>query len=139
MYYRSPESHRTPSPLPLHYGGNAFRPDGTPVEVPVRRESDIPLRERTRESDNESNAPQADRAEASFEEVSAEKSVNRQADFLDEEKDTRAPSFLSRLLQGILPNVKEDDLLLLLLMLLLSREEGNEEILLLLTVLLFGS
>lgn len=90
------------------------------------------------ESVRDDSTPQAEAQEASFEGISEEKPVNGRVDFLDSEKDPHPPSFLSRLLGGILPNVKEDDILLLLLLLLLSREEGNEDILLLLAVLLFG-
>lgn len=104
----------------------------------MRRESEIPLREHTTEGEKEEAPPQSEAEEAPFEEFAAEKKVHKRVDFLNSEKNARPPSFLSRLLGGILPSVKEDDLLLLLLLLLLSREEGNEEILLLLAILLFG-
>ena len=139
MYYRSPESRRTPSPLPLHYGGNAFRSDGTPTEIPVRRISELPLKTEEDECIVREDALQSEQANRRPREGSPEKS--KACDSIEEkaEGSKRSPPFLSRLLGGILPSVKEDDLLLLFLLLLLSREEGNEEVLLLLAVLLFSS
>lgn len=38
MYSRSLDPRRLPPSLPRDYGGSAFRPDGTPTPIPVRRE-----------------------------------------------------------------------------------------------------
>ena len=137
MYYRSQEGRRPPSPLPLHYSGSAFRSDGTPVEIPVRRESEIPLRENiAAEKKEEPTVKDNDSAFTPLD-IPVEKDTDRDA-VLVEPTSKANSSFLTRLLGGILPGIRQDDLLLLLLLLLLSREEGNEEMILLLAVLLFG-
>ncbi len=138
MYYRSPERPHISTPLPLHYSGNAFHPDGTPAAIPVRRESEIPLREQTEEV-YEQDVPPVKEEELTFDKKTPDfKSKNEEKEECDRKKDDHIP-FLSRLLGGILPDVREDDLLLLLLLFLLSREDGNEEVLLLLALLLFSN
>ena len=150
MYSRSLDNRRTPTALPSHYGGSAFRADGTPTPIPVKREYDLhPKSADSRDprpperSDKPALPPQDIEAETPIEaeslkggdtDVSIEASPS--VPKADKEKDDGA--FLSRLLDGILPGVREDDLLLLLLILLLSREKGNEDALVLLAYLLLA-
>ena len=156
MYSRSAE--RIPAALPEHYGGNAFRPDGTPTPIPVRRETPVPFRqapplkipekviEESRASEEpeakEEIAPPPDRTEEAAETapldstaVLAVQEKEEAAEVAPTVKEKDA-TFLGRLTSGLLPGIREDDLLLLLLLYLLSGEEGNGDILLLLAALL---
>lgn len=140
MYSRSLDPGRISSPLPRHYGGSAFRSDGTPTPIPVRREPDLHRDEgRTAEP-----MPAAENADAVTEPEDADRSTvaaasgSSEQSVLKEGAKERGAPFLSRLFGGVLPGLREDDLLLVLLILLLSSKEGNEDALLLLAVLLFG-
>ena len=53
MYSRSLDPRRIPSTLPSHYSGSAFRADGTPTPIPVRREHDGGARRSIPEEDGE--------------------------------------------------------------------------------------
>ena len=150
MYSRSLDPRRVPQTLPNHYGGSAFRSDGTPTPIPVKREyslqSDPPRkndapsteavkalpREETEDTDVLLSDPEEEPTEADSV-LHAEDALPVSA--LKEDSDG---SFLSRTLGALFPELRTDDLILLLLMLLLSREKGNEDVLLILAVLLFG-
>ena len=160
MYSRSLDPRRIVSPLPSHYSGSAFRSDGTPTPIPVRREHDGTVRRSIPEEENEippkrdvwnpDKETVRDREEAALlpalptDTGESDPSIppptespTRSERSLPPEEHEDAP-FLSRLFSGILPGIREDDLLLLLLILLLSKEKGNEEAILLLAFLLFG-
>lgn len=159
MYSRSLDPRRIGSPLPSHYSGSAFRSDGTPTPIPVRREHDGALRHAVpeeehaapsaREPRNPEEGAEHERAEAAAlpalptDTGESDPSIppptespTRSERSLPPEEHEDAP-FLSRLFSGILPGIREDDILLLLLILLLSREKGSEDAVLLLAFLLF--
>ena len=162
MYSRSAD--RIPTALPEHYGGNAFRPDGTPTPIPVRREIPPTFRPapplkipekaigETGEDRDTVVPPVGDplprRADEEHAEPRDEPRVDAHAAVLPAQEvaeeavaavKAKDAGFLSRMTSGVLPGLREDDLLLLLLLYLLSFEEGNGEILLLLAaVLLLG-
>ena len=58
MYSRSLDPRRIPSSLPSHYSGSAFRADGTPTPIPVRREHDGTVRRSIPEEDGEAQPRQ---------------------------------------------------------------------------------
>ena len=159
MYSRSLDPRRIGSPLPSHYSGSAFRSDGTPTPIPVRREHDgavrhaVPEEEHAapsaREPRNSEEGAEHERAEATAlpalpaDMGKSDPGIPQSAEMpprpersLPPEEHEDAP-FLSRLFSGILPGIREDDILLLLLILLLSREKGSEDAVLLLAFLLF--
>ncbi len=150
MYSRSLDSRRISTALPSHYGGSAFRADGTPTPIPVKREYDLHPKSADshdprppERSDKSALPPQDIEAETPIEaeppeggDTGVSMEASPSVPKADEKKDEGA--FLSRLLDGILPGVREDDLLLLLLILLLSREKGNEDALVLLAYLLLA-
>ena len=141
MYSRSLDPRRVPTSLPSHYGGIAFRSDGTPASVPVKRDREIHGPIDAAPNDAPLESPVSDEVPPEPEYVPTVKNTGGDppTDASGTQKQSEAsPPFLSRLLGGILPGIREDDLLLLLLILLLSREEGNEDILLLLAFLLLA-
>ena len=149
MYYRSLESSRTKTPLPSHYGGSTFRADGTFAQIPVRREYDLHPRgtygqDVTPPEEDEVTRHSGESASEEEEVASSDISVTERGEHdprkeeEGERMDEQEGDFFSRLLDGILPGVREDDLLLILLILLLSREKGNEDALVLLAFLLFA-
>lgn len=160
MYSRSLDPRRIGSPLPSHYSGSAFRSDGTPTPIPVRREHDGALRHAVseeehaapsaREPRNPEEGAEHERAEAAAlpalptDMRESDSGIPQSAEMPPRPERSDSPAeregtpFLSRLFSGILPGIREDDLLLLLLILLLSKEKGNEEAILLLAFLLFG-
>ena len=123
MYSRSLDPRRV-SQIPNHYSGSAFRPDGTPTPIPVKREHSRP-------SEIDSRAVQTATPESS---APLAKEETIEAEATSQTEDT----FLTRFLGNLLPDVRDDDILLILLLFLLSRESGNEDVLLLLALLLFG-
>ena len=150
MYSRNLDPRRSPQVLPHHYGGSAFRADGTPTPIPVQRDPEAhfaaPPREETAHTSEEQRLSIEDPPHGSDEQSAEAFSPMDASDFYEEKTTSEAPGnssdgnapFLSRLMGGLLPGLRDDDLLLLLLILLLSREEGNEDALLLLALLLFG-
>lgn len=153
MYSRSLDNRRVQATLPTHYGGSAFRSDGTPTPIPVIREHDLHPRGMTDDRNAASLAETMEATTPPSDEIGNEPQENIILETRDDAFSVNAPSaskrdrekkeekegaFLPRLLDGMLPGVREDDLLLLLLILLLSREEGNEDVLVLLAFLLFA-
>ena len=156
MYSRSAE--RIPAALPEHYGGNAFRPDGTPTPIPVRRETPVSFRpapplkipekvieESGAQEENEPNQKidtVSDRPEETVTASPADESTavlsapEERTEEVTSAAKEEEQSFLGRLTGGLLPGLREDDLLILLLLYLLSSENGNGDILLLLAALL---
>ena len=135
MYSRSLDPTRITSPLPNHYGGSAFRSDGTPMPIPVKRELDLP-REGAPEHAAKADPPllpEGQAADSLLEEKPTEEAPTSARGVEEDE----AP-FFRRLTSGLFPRVRSDDVLLVLLLILLSGESGNEDILLILLVLLLG-
>ena len=158
MYSRSLDR-STQTVLPEHYGGNAFRPDGTPTPIPVRRDipptyrpaAPPPLKIPEKASPPLSEDPPPHDKELSLQTIEGlpkaygdesereEESTITARPSTPHEESTSTPTFLGRLSSGFLPTLQSDDLLLLLLLYLLLGEEGNSEILILLAaVLLLG-
>lgn len=157
MYSRSLDRN-TQTVLPEHYGGNAFRPDGTPTPIPVRRDipptyrpaappplkvpekaSLPPSEDPTPHVEELSSQTLEDLPKAYDEEGEREEEITSIASPPPHKESTTTPTFLGRLSSGFLPTLQSDDLLLLLLLYLLLGEEGNSEILILLAaVLLLG-
>ena len=136
MYSRSLDPRRAASPLPAHYSGSAFRSDGTPTPIPVRREPD---RQREAREIPETESQNSTREETLLPALSEAKEPSSPPEKADETaKGSDDEPFVSRLLHGVLPGIREDDLLLVLLILLLAGEEDSGDALLLLAVLLLG-
>lgn len=132
MYSRSLDPRRV-SQIPNHYSGSAFRPDGTPTPIPVKREHSRP-------SEAEPQMAQAASPEVSASSAKEEAALPtvKEAPTTAEASSMAEDTFLTRFLGNLLPDVRDDDILLILLLFLLSRESGNEDVLLLLALLLFG-
>jgi len=162
MYSRSLDPRRISSPLPSHYGGSAFRSDGTPTSIPVRREHDASMRRpnsdrepptsiEAEDTDSDEGLDNTNDIVETIEEApphskepnpdaspSPRKGVPDSLPVTEKCEDDHDAPFLTRLLGGFLPGIRDDDILLILLIFLLSREHGNEDVILLLAFLLFG-